>query len=65
MIISFFDRRVEKHSLNGAKTRLFNEVCRKMAKSDGQFIFFSFFKKMISGSTKRTGYLCATITIIK
>jgi len=42
MIKLFFDRRVEKRSLSGAKARLFNEVYRKMAKSDGKFIFFSF-----------------------
>ena len=39
MIKSFFDRRVEKRSLSEAKTRPFKEVYRKMAKSDGQFIF--------------------------
>jgi len=42
MIKPFFDRRGEKRRLSGAKTRLFNEVYRKMAKSDGKFIFLSF-----------------------
>jgi len=42
MIKPFFDRRVEKRRLSGAKTRLFNEVYQKMAKSDGKFIFLSF-----------------------
>ncbi len=31
---SFFDRRGEKRSHSGAKTRLFNEVYRKMAKTE-------------------------------
>ena len=44
MIKPFFDRRVEKRRLSGAKTRLFNEGYRKMAKSDGKFIFLSFLK---------------------
>jgi len=51
MINPFFDRRVEKRSLSEAKTRLFKEVYRKMAKSDGQFIFFSFL-----GIHKRAGW---------
>jgi len=42
MIKPFFDRRVEKRSLSGAKPRLFKAVYRKMAKSDGQFFFLSF-----------------------
>jgi len=44
MIKPFFDRRVEKRRLSGAKTRLFNKVYQKMAKSDGKFIFLSFLK---------------------
>ncbi len=31
---SFFDRRGEKRRLSGAKTRLFNEVYRKVAKTE-------------------------------
>ncbi len=31
---SFFDRRGEKRSHSGAKTGLFNEVYRKMAKTE-------------------------------
>ena len=42
MIKPFFDRRGEKRRLSGAKARLFNEVYRKMAKSDGKFNFESF-----------------------
>ncbi len=45
MIKSFFDRRVEKRRLSWAKTRLFKEVYRIMAKSDGKFIFLSFLTK--------------------
>jgi len=44
MIKPFFDRRVEKRSLSEDKTRLCKEVYRKMAKSDGQYIFFSFLR---------------------
>ena len=31
---SFFDRRGEKRSHSGAKTRLFNEVYRKLTKTE-------------------------------
>ncbi len=44
MIKQFFDRRGEKRSLSRAKTRLFNEVYRKIAKSACKFIFFSFLR---------------------
>jgi len=64
----FFDRRVEKRSLSGAKPRLFKEVYRKMVKSDGKFIFLSFLKLVFkhsllitlkkSESIKFTAYLC-------
>ncbi len=42
MIKQIFDRRGEKRSLSGAKTRLFIEVYQKIAKSECKFIFFSF-----------------------
>ncbi len=45
MIKHFFDRRGEKRSHSGAKTRLFNEVYQKIAKSACKFIFFSFQRK--------------------
>ncbi len=45
MTKQFFDRRGEKRSLSGAKTRLFNEVYRKIAKSECKFIFFSFLRE--------------------
>ncbi len=47
MIKQFFDRRGEKRSLSGAKTRLFNEVYRKILKSECKFIFFSFLRYTI------------------
>ncbi len=47
MIKQFFDRRGEKRSLSGTKTRLFNEVYRKISKSSCKFIFFSFLKLVI------------------
>ncbi len=47
MIKQFFDRRGEKRSLSGAKARLFNEVYKKIAKSECKFIFFSFRSKWL------------------
>ncbi len=39
MIKQFFNRRGEKRSLSGVKTRLFNEVYRKIVKSEYKFNF--------------------------
>ena len=42
MTKQFFDRQGEKRSFSGAKTRLFNEVYRKIEKSECKFIYESF-----------------------
>jgi len=40
MIMSFFDRRVEKRNLSEASTRFFKKVYRKLTKLVGSFIFY-------------------------
>ncbi len=42
MIKQFFIRRGEKRRLSGVKTRLFNKVYQKIAKSEYKVIFFLF-----------------------
>ncbi len=40
MIKQFFDRRGEKHNLSFVKTKLFNKIYRKIAKSECKLIFY-------------------------
>ena len=64
MIKPYFDRRVEKHSLSGAKPRLFKEVYREMAKSDGQFIFLSFLKSILKINVRHIFKLLAILLLM-
>jgi len=44
---SFFDRRGEKCRFSGANARLFNEVYRKMVKTECRFIFVALLRDRI------------------